>query len=126
MSQLVKRTREEWISEIDRILRDLEFIKENEDFYKHEFSAVMGGQTMIINGQRVDSPGQHVTIKMTVTFDGDGYIADDDGESNKQEFTSVLFEAYINNEKQLSYHECIYWDEPEAFERLIMHILQKR
>lgn len=124
MEQLIKHTKETWIAEIESFLNQNQFIKESDDFYKFEYSAIMGGQTMIINGHRVDQPGQQVIIKTCIKFEGDGFVSDDD-ETNKREFTVVGIKTYIGENEQLSYEECLYWDEPDEFKKLVSFVLQR-
>lgn len=123
MEELVKHTKESWISSIESILNRYNFIKENDNTFKHEFSAVTQGQVMVINGHRMESPGKHVTVKNIIRFDGDGYISDEDEISNKQEFSVVSFESYLDDEEQGSYNECLYWNDTDRFRVILSHFI---
>lgn len=123
MEELVKHTKESWISSIESILNQHNFIKENDNTFKHEFSAVTQGQVMVINGHRMESPGKQVTVKNIIRFDGDGYITDEDEISNKQEFSVVSFKSYLDNEEQGSYNECLYWNDTDRFRVILSHFI---
>jgi hypothetical protein len=99
------------------------FIKENDNTFKHEFSAFTQGQVMVINGHRMESPGKQVTVKNIIRFDGDGYISDEDEISNKQEFSVVSFESYLDDEEQGSYNECLYWNDTDRFRVILSHFI---
>ena len=124
MEELVKHTKESWISSIESILNQHNFIKENDNTFKHEFSAVTQGQVMVINGHRVEYPGKQVTVKNIIRFDGDGYISDEDEISNKQEFSVVSFESYLDDEEQGLYNECLYWNDTDRFRVILSQFIR--
>lgn len=124
MEELVKHTKESWISSIESILNQYNFIKENDNTFKYEFSAVTQGQVMVINGHRVEYPGKQVTVKNIIRFDGDGYISDEDEISNKQEFSVVSFESYLDNEELGSYNECLYWNDTDRFRVILSQFIR--
>ena len=124
MEELVKHTKESWISSIESILNQYNFIKENDNTFKYEFSAVTQGKVMVINGHRVEYPGKQVTVKNIIRFDGDGYISDEDEISNKQEFSVVSFESYLDDEEQGSYNECLYWNDTDRFRVILSQFIR--
>ena len=124
MEELVKHTKESWISSIESILNQHNFIKENDNTFKYEFSAVTQGKVMVINGHRVEYPGKQVTVKNIIRFDGDGYISDEDEISNKQEFSVVSFESYLDDEEQGSYNECLYWNDTDRFRVILSQFIR--
>ena len=68
------------------------------------------GQTISINGQVMQQP----EIKQTVFFSGDGWVANQD-ESNKMNFTQVIFEIYQGNDLVMQHEDLFYWDEKDLF-----------
>lgn len=72
------------------------------------------GQTISINGQVMQQPGREIQIKHSISFPGDGWIANVD-ESNKQDFTQVRFETYQGDDLVMQFEEAFYWDNPDYF-----------
>lgn len=72
------------------------------------------GQTISINGQVMQQPGKEIEIKQTVFFSGDGWVANQD-ESNKMDFTQVIFEIYQGNDLVMQHEDLFYWDEQDLF-----------
>lgn len=72
------------------------------------------GQTISINGRVMQQPGKEIEIKHNIYFIGDGWVANMD-DTNKVEFTQVVFESYQNGELSLKHEEMFYWDEPKSF-----------
>ena len=72
------------------------------------------GQTISINGQVMQQPGKEIEIKQTVFFNGDGWVANQD-ESNKMDFTQVIFEIYQGNDLVMQHEDLFYWDEQDLF-----------
>ena len=67
---------------------------------------------MIINGQRIDQPGTQVVVKNTIKIGADGFISDNNNEeTNKEEFTEVIFDSTVNNNERKHLEEFILWSE---------------
>lgn len=124
MGELVTQTKENWLNTVESILNQFNFTKENEDSYKREFSTYTQSKVMIINGHRIEQPGQQIIIKHIIKFDGDGHVSDEDEISNKREFSVITFETYAGDENQGSYSECIYWDDLDRFRTIITQFIQ--
>ena len=81
------------------------------------------GQVITINGQRMEQPGQLVTIKQLIYNQGDGWVSNED-ESNKREFTQFKFETHQGDNIVLSHEDCFYWDEPQYFINIFNQIVK--
>ena len=113
-------TRDVWLSSIETSLTQLGFTKTDNGFecirqQRH------GGQVITINGQRMEQPGQIVTVKNTVTFNGDGWLTNED-DVNKREFTQIVFEVFTNGNSQGSVEQCMYWDSPDDVIKMVKQI----
>ena len=113
-------SKEGWLNEVETLLNGYSFNKTEDGNYNKEIIQYSGGQTIVINGQRMEQPGQQIKIMQSVLFNGDGWIADKD-ESNKQNFTQVVFEVK-SNVQEIIYEECIYWDDTQRVKELIYQI----
>ena len=116
MKEIITYTKENWLKEVQSILYQYAFTKIDEDTYENELVKNIGGQTIMINGQRMEQPGQQVVIKNIVRFNGDGWIAsiDEDGEPiNERYFTQVVLETFIKDNPQFHLEDCVYFDEPQ-------------
>lgn len=111
MGELIQHTKDTWLSSIETLLTQLGFIKVDNGF-ERVHQQRHGSQVITINGQRMEQPGQIVTIKNTIMFNDDGWISNKD-DTNKREFTQVIFEAITNGNSQGSVEQCMYWDSPD-------------
>lgn len=105
--------KQEFLTTIKTIITQHGF-KEVSDGYKKVSEHQTRGQVITINGQRMEQPGQLVTIKQSIYMQGDGWMANED-ESNKREFTQIKFETMQGDNVVLSHEDCFYWDEPQYF-----------
>lgn len=87
---------------------------EKDIFYERVRVVRQPGQTISINGQVMQQPGKEIEIKQTVLFSGDGWVANQD-ESNKMDFTQVIFETYQGNDLVMQHEDLFYWDEKDLF-----------
>ena len=107
--------KQEWFDAIIPHLTANGFQEVVENKFERVQIARLPGQTISINGRVMQQPGKEIKIVQSVWFVGDGWVADEDEETKKQEFTQVLFEAYQGEEQILFHEEAIYWDDPEYF-----------
>ena len=114
--------KEDWLNEVETLLNGYSFNKTEDGNYSKETIKYTGGQTIIINGQRMEQPGQQIKITQLIVFNGDGWIANED-ESDKRNFTQVVFEINSDSQKQ-SYEECVYWDNTQRIRELINQIFR--
>lgn len=115
--------KEQWLNTIQPILTGFSF-NFVDDMYVRETKHSSGGQTIIINGQRMEQPGQSYLVKYIIRFNGDGWIANED-ETNQRPFTQVVFETSTNNENPQHIVEmCLYWDEPDILGNYIKQIFK--
>ena len=114
--------KDNWLNEVEAIITGYSFNKVDDNTYSKETIQYSGGQTIIINGQRMEQPGQQIKLSNIIRFNGDGWLADED-ENNKQNFTQVVFEINSDSEEQ-SYEECIYWDDTQRVRELINQIFK--
>ena len=127
MEEIIAITKENWLKEVQSILYQYAFTKIDEDTYEHETVKHIRGQTITINGQRMEQPGQQVVIKNIVRFNGDGWVAsiDEDGEStNERYFTQVVLETFVKDDPQFHLENCIYFDEPHLISNYIKQIFK--
>lgn len=120
MGELVQHTKDTWLSLIETSLSQLGFIKIDNGF-ERVHQQRHGGQIITINGQRMEQPGQIVTVKNVVTFNGDGWLTNED-DTNKREFTQVIFEVFTNGNLQGSAEQCMYWDSPNDVITMVKQI----
>ena len=120
MGEVIQHTKDNWLSSIETSLSQLGFTKVDNGFERTQQQR-HGGQVTIINGQRMEQPGQIITIKNTITFNDDGWISNKD-DTNKREFTQVIFEVFINGNSQGSAEQCMYWDSPDDVIKTVKQI----
>lgn len=120
MSELIQHTKDNWLSSIETSLSQLGFTKVDNGFERTQQQR-HGGQVITINGQRMEQPGQIITIKNTITFNDDGWISNKD-DTNKREFTQVIFEVFTNGNSQGSAEQCMYWDSPDDVIKTVKQI----
>lgn len=111
MGELIQHIRDTWLSSIETSLTQLGFTKVDNGF-ERVHQQRYGSQVTIINGQRMEQPGQIITVKNTIAFNGDGWLVNED-DTNKREFTQVIFEVFTNGNLQGSADQCMYWDSPD-------------
>lgn len=87
---------------------------EEDIFYERVIVVRKPDQTISINGQVMHQPGKEIEIKHTVCFSGDGWVANQD-ESNKMDFTQVIFEIYQGKDLVMQHEDLFYWDEQDHF-----------
>lgn len=127
MKEVIAYTKENWLKEVQSILYQYAFTKIDEDTYENEVVKNIGGQTITINGQRMEQPGQQVVIKNIVRFNGDGWVVsvDEDGEPTDERcFTQVVLETFIKDNPQFHLEDCVYFDEPHRITKYIKQIFK--
>ena len=110
-----QKSKEQWLNDIEDILIKSGYVKETDDnyiIYTMQYTGTVRGSTMIINGQRIDQTGTQVVVKNTIKIGADGFISDNnDEETNKEEFTEVIFDSTVNNNERKHLEEFILWSE---------------
>ena len=110
-----QKSKEQWLNDIEDILIKSGYVKETDDnyiVYTMQYTGTVRGSTMIINGQRIDQPGTQVVVKNTIKIGADGFISDNNNEeTNKEEFTEVIFDSTVNNNERKHLEEFILWSE---------------
>lgn len=114
-------TKDNWLNEVEAIITGYSFNKVDDNTYSKDTIQYSGGQTIVINGQRMEQPGQQIKISNVIRFNGDGWIANE-AESNKQNFTQVVFEVKSDTQ-EIIYEECIYWNDTQRVKELINQIV---
>lgn len=114
-------TREEWLEHVESFLEEHGYENVATNTYEKTQIGSTGGQVVVINGQRMETPGQQIKIKHIVTLRGDGYIVDDD-DNNCREFTQIVFETTVNDEPRAQLEHCFYWDEPNEIMKVMNEI----
>lgn len=114
MSNIVKVTKEKWLSNVNSVLKEYSFKNIDDNKYELEIEQRSPGQVIVINGQRMEQPGNIVKLKYVVQLNEDGCIQNLDKHFNEigcRNFTQILFEIYVDNIKQYSSEEFLFWDE---------------
>lgn len=107
--------KDQFISKVDEMLTKLNFTKiEN----KYELNKVVSqpGQVIVINGQRMEQPGQSINIKYIINDLGDGYISNVD-DSNKIDLIFYKIEVYVQDVLEGEYSSGYGFDEYDRLER---------
>lgn len=99
--------REEFLNSINDYLESVGFIK-NDNIYLKETQARTAGQVMVINGRRMEQPGQIINIKMTIEECGEGFVGE-------ESFELIGLKVAQNNEIIAEYNISFYYDEFETF-----------
>jgi hypothetical protein len=109
--------RNKFMDSVHNLLTSIGFTNTNE-VYEWNRQIQQRGQTIIINGQRMDQPGQTITILYRIEILGDGCVMDE-SDNIEQEFTHIRFE--FNGD---IHEECFYWDDFTHFENIIKQIIR--
>ena len=81
------------------------------------------GQTISINGRVMQQPGEEIEIKNIVCFIGDGWAANMD-DTNKKDFSQVIFKTYQNNALVFQYEDMFYWDDLDCFYNILNKVFK--
>lgn len=114
--------KDNWLTEVESIVTEHSFVKIDDDTYSKETIGYTGGQTIIVNGQRMEQPGQQVRITQSIKFNGDGWISNMD-DSGRRNFTQIIF-SIDTGEYADTYEECIYWDDTNRVKQIINQIFK--
>lgn len=114
------KTRKDFLSEIDVILNNHQFEK-NENIYTCIQQQEQPGATININGQIIQQPPQLIVNKFILTCLGEGWVSDVD-ESNKLFFEQVRYEIFQNDNQVFNIEDCFYYDEAE---RIMNNFMQQ-
>ena len=114
--------RDNFIQNMITVLNEYGFKQDDQEFKRIEFRQ-QPGQSIIINGQRMDQPPQNIEIVKLFTIIGDGYVENGDG-SNRKDFTQINFKVFVENEEQGSFEEGFYWDDFEYFKNVIKQLIE--
>lgn len=110
-----KNAKKDFLDSIKSHMSKQGFQEVDEDiFYERVIVVRQPSQTISINGQVMHQPGKEIEIKHTVCFSGDGWVANQD-ESNKMDFTQVIFETYQGKDLVMQHEDLFYWDEQNHF-----------
>jgi sulfur carrier protein ThiS len=116
--------KDQFTSKVNEFLEKLGFVK-NENIYELNKNFVQKKQVIIVNGQRMEQPGQNVNIKYVITDLGDGYISNVD-DSNKIDLIFYKIEVYVQDVLEGEYSSGYGFDEYDRLEREWSNILNKR
>ena len=109
--------RDEFIEQVSSLLLQAGFIQ-NANIYTLEKKIHQGGQTIVINGQRMDQPGKVLTVKYEVEIVGDGCIMNVNDEV-EESFTQIRISTPGG-----SIEEGFYWDDFEWFRTVFNKIIR--
>lgn len=116
--------KDQFISKVDEMLTKLNFVKTEN---KYELNKVVSqpGQVIVINGQRMEQPGQSINIKYIINDLGEGYYSNPD-DSNKVDLMFYKTEAYIQDQLEGEYSSGYSLDDFKRFESEMLNILRLR
>lgn len=118
-----KNTKDDFIKYIDDQLKNFGFEKDSEkEIWACEKDVQSRGQTIIINGQRHDEPGQPHHIKYEVELYGDGEMKDDTTGKIDQ-FIEINFNVYQDEINVSEYPTfCMFFDDQMLFNSVLNKI----
>ena len=114
--------KDNWLNEVEFIVTEHSFMKIDDNTYSKETIGYTGGQTIIVNGQRMEQPGQQIKITQSIKLNGDGCISNMD-DSCRRDFTQIIF-SIGSGEHEDTYEECIYWDDANRVKQIIDQIFK--
>lgn len=71
----------------------------------------------------MQQPGEEIEIKNIVCFIGDGWVANMD-DTNKKDFSQVIFKTYQNNSLVFQYEDMFYWDDLDCFYNILNKVFK--
>lgn len=77
--------------------------------------------TMIINGQQINTSPKLIEISLCIEDFGDGYLSNIDG-SCRRNFTSYMIQIKTEKEINQTFQEIIYWDDIKWMEKILIHL----
>ena len=114
--------KDNWLNEVESTIYKYSFTKMDDNTYSKETIGYTGGQTIIVNGQRMEQPGQQIKITYSIKFNGDGWVSNMD-DSGRRDFTQIIF-SVGSGEHEDTYEECIYWDDTDRVKQIINQIFK--
>ena len=113
--------RDDLIGHIDEIM-STHFTKDGET-WTLERDVTKGGGVMIINGQRMNNPGETHHLKLTVEVVGEGGQRTV-GSETFEEFLMIDFTSNEDDgpDQPMSPTECLYYDDFDYFDQLVHHL----
>lgn len=123
----MKSEKEHWLYNTRKILLDYGFTENDEEHYTLTTIRQNEGPTVIVNGTKIQQPGQSVKLTYKIEFVGDGYISNED-DTQQINFTNVKFDTIVNDDEtsKSTFSECIYWDEVfgDHVQQILKHVLK--
>ena len=104
-------SKEIFYEELDKMLIAKGF-SGNNNIWTKSFSAQTQSSVMIINGQRMEQPGQPIQILYKLEVIGDGEVSGD-------QFSQINFKIQQGKEVVVDLEECIYYDELKLINEII-------
>lgn len=117
MNNEVVNIKQEFLDNIRNTLTSIGFAEDN-NTYEWKRQVRQRGQTIVINGQRMDQPGQTITISYKIEIIGDGCVMDVN-DNIERGFTQIRFE--VNGD---TLEECFYQDDFPYFENILKQIIR--
>ena len=123
---MIKQSRENFIEFINDTLNRFGFIKESDGerwILNHDIQT--GGSVVVVNGQRINNPGEIHHIEFNIEVVGNGSMKDTDS-NIEEEFIEIDFYAIENEIRQdITPTMCMYFDDNNEFNELINNILRR-
>ena len=111
--------REDFIKYIEDKLSGSSFTKDPESTnWTNEWDRQMGGEVIVVNGQRMQQPGQLQHVKVALEFYGDGELREGDIVNGFIQMDATIKEG-DDPEQPMIPTECLYYDDPSYFDMLM-------
>lgn len=114
--------REQFIKEVETILKSFGFSKNEDGFTRIGYSSAPQ-QTIVVNGQLVKQDQRNDEIRYLIIDLGDGYCENLDG-SNHRDANWFEFKKYLNNRLQIKTSCMHYYDDIESFKNWLINICE--
>ena len=120
-----QENRNSFIDWINERMTELEFVKEPErEKWFFERDVQTSTQTLIVNGRRMDQPGETHHLRFEVNVYGDGGMKDF-GNETVSPFVEVNFNVFQDGNDMTEWPTfCMFYDDQELFETLLGKIFR--
>ena len=118
-------TRDDFIKFVNDRLKEIGFIKDSEtEHWTLDTNIRTGGGVMVVNGQRMENPGEiyHVVFNVEVVGEGSMKDVDTGVEENFTEMDFYMIESEIRHD--LTPTMCMYFDDQNEFNMVLNNMLR--
>lgn len=118
-------TKDDFLKFVDECLKSIGFVKDSEkNLWVLDRDVRMGGGVMVVNGQRMENPGEIRHIVFSVEEVGEGGMKGVEKET-EEGFVEIEFYVIENGERQdLTPTMCMYFDDQNEFNMVLNNVLR--